>query len=93
MVYSTSIDDIVTVCAKMGMEVSHKYVVASGNLMRLSILTGEPLANQKFNPEFQNKRIRKNLPKEELMDSRLLNEDVSYVRGNYLNFPQSWRKE
>lgn len=53
MVFSTSIDDIETVCAKMGMEVAYKFTVSDGMLLRLSVLTGNPVATQKFKPEFR----------------------------------------
>jgi hypothetical protein len=62
VVFSTSIDDIETVCKKMGMEVAYKFGVNSGKLLRLSALSGAPVATQSFNPEYRSSERKKKEP-------------------------------
>jgi len=88
MVFSTSIDDILTVCNKMGMEISYKYSVKDGILLRLSRLTGDPLLTQKFNAVF--KRPKKQEEKQSYLssDDGWNNYSSKYVNytGDYLKF-------
>jgi predicted glutamine amidotransferase len=97
MVFSTVLDDIVAVCAKMGMEIAYKYSVKEGVLIRLSRLTGDPLVSQKFNATFKEEKKK---TKTETIDDDGWSFASGY-RGDYiesrdtstLKFPRSWKGE
>lgn len=102
LVFSTSLDDILTVCSKMGMEVAHKYSVKAGIITRLSTLTGNPLETTKFTPEFKAPKEIKSSKKKETTEvngeyiSRWSDdywETTETDSKNYLQFPQRWRRK
>ena len=100
LVFSTTIDDILTVCNKMGMEVAYKYMVKAGVITRLSTLTGNPLEVAKFTPEF---KMVKQSKKKEVTESSSGDyisrwtddyyESTDRESKGYLQFPQRWRKK
>jgi hypothetical protein len=95
MVFATSLDDILAVCEKMCMEVAYKYKVKEGSLVRLSILTGDPLLSQEFKPEFKQKRKST----KEIVDSMVVSSDDPVHNDrysdtyDYLRFQRNWRSE
>lgn len=95
MVFATSLDDILAVCEKMCMEVAYKYGVKEGSLVRLSILTGDPLLSQEFKPEFKQKRKSTKEMVEDMVvssDDPVHNDRYSDTY-DYLRFARTWRGE
>lgn len=52
VVFSTRVDDIKSVCARLGFTVEHEFLFASETLLRLDALTGEVLQSVKFDATF-----------------------------------------
>lgn len=90
VVFSTSIDDIETVCKKMGMEVAYKFGVNSGKLLRLSALSGAPVATQTFKPEYKNTDKKKDPAWKFESDGTYVEDETSWHSVNSL---RAWRRD
>ena len=90
VVFSTVMDDIETVCNKMGMEIAYKFGVNSGMLLRLSALSGAPVAVQKFRADYKsNDRKEKGPAWKFETDGTYVEDETSWHSVNSL---RAWKR-